>query len=210
MLKSEILLDALGGLLNGIVHKNPTFDSKELTFEKYASISLSAGQLEDKKQKIEKKEEKKERTKEEIQKQIEEEYLYLKKLQENVLQRIKKEKSEFNLKLEIEEKEDIILEKELQKHQNCKEKIIFYFPFRKREKEVEISCCLLEKFSLLKLKIKKKAGIPRFQQGIYFKDFNENKTPSDYEINSGNRIAVYLPLSEIAGITMQIFVKTLT
>ena len=47
MLNNEILLDALGGLFRGIVHREKTITSKELTFQKYANLSLSAGQLED-------------------------------------------------------------------------------------------------------------------------------------------------------------------
>ena len=47
MLNNEILLDALGGLFRGIVHREKTITSKELTFQKYENLSLSAGQLED-------------------------------------------------------------------------------------------------------------------------------------------------------------------
>ena len=42
---NETLIDALGGLFGGIIHKKQTKTSKELTFEKYANISLSAGQF---------------------------------------------------------------------------------------------------------------------------------------------------------------------
>ena len=45
MLNNEILLDALGGLFKGIVHREKTITSKELTFQNYANLSLSAGQL---------------------------------------------------------------------------------------------------------------------------------------------------------------------
>jgi hypothetical protein len=51
-----ILLDALGGLLNAKIYSKKTGISKELTFEKYANISISAGLFEEKQD--EKKEEK--------------------------------------------------------------------------------------------------------------------------------------------------------
>ena len=38
---NSVLLDALGGLFNGIVHKKPTNFSKEISFTKYANLSLS-------------------------------------------------------------------------------------------------------------------------------------------------------------------------
>ena len=44
---NETLLDALGGLFGGIVHKKKTNTSNELTFEKYANISIAAGQFEE-------------------------------------------------------------------------------------------------------------------------------------------------------------------
>ena len=44
----EALLDALGGLLNAKIYKEKSTFSKELTFEKYANISICAGQFEEK------------------------------------------------------------------------------------------------------------------------------------------------------------------
>jgi len=39
---NDILLDALGGLFDAPVHKKKTECWKELTFNKYANLSLSA------------------------------------------------------------------------------------------------------------------------------------------------------------------------
>ena len=47
MLNNEILLDALGGLFKGIVHRKKTLASKELPFQKYGNLFFSVGQLED-------------------------------------------------------------------------------------------------------------------------------------------------------------------
>ena len=47
MNNKETLLDALGGLFGAKVHQKKTNTSNELTFEKYANISLSAGQMKD-------------------------------------------------------------------------------------------------------------------------------------------------------------------
>ena len=42
---SDVLLDALGGLFGGDIHKKKTGNSVLLSFDKYANLSLSAGQL---------------------------------------------------------------------------------------------------------------------------------------------------------------------
>ena len=47
MIVSKTLVDALSALFKGKVHKKKTNISNELTFEKYANISLFAGQIED-------------------------------------------------------------------------------------------------------------------------------------------------------------------
>ena len=44
---SDTLVDALGALFGGTVHKHSTNFSKKLTFKNYANISISAGQLND-------------------------------------------------------------------------------------------------------------------------------------------------------------------
>ena len=96
----EILLDALGGLLNAKIYSKKTLISKELTFEKYANISISAGLFEEKPE--EKKEE--ELILEQQQKELES----YKKL---IKDEIEKEKLEYKRKLEIEIQQDKTLEK---------------------------------------------------------------------------------------------------
>ncbi len=64
-----ILLDALGGLLNAKIYSKKTGISKELTFEKYANISISAGLF------VEKQDEKKEEKFSFEQQQKEQEYI---------------------------------------------------------------------------------------------------------------------------------------
>ena len=138
-----ILLDALGGLLNAKIYSKKTGISKELTFEKYANISISAGLFE------EKQDEKKEEKFSFEQQQKEQEYI--KKL---IKDKIEKEELKYKKTLEIEMQEDKALEKELMKHQNCKEKITF-------TKKIIIPYCQSEKINIIKLKIKKITGIPR-------------------------------------------------
>ena len=60
MQDNSILLDALGGVFNGIVHKKPKKNSKELSFSKYINLSLSLGCViieKDKKENIKKRKE---------------------------------------------------------------------------------------------------------------------------------------------------------
>ena len=60
MQDNSILLDALGGLFNGIIHKKPKNNSKELSFSKYINLSLSLGCViieKDKKENIKKRKE---------------------------------------------------------------------------------------------------------------------------------------------------------
>ena len=64
-----ILLDTLGGLLNAKIYSKKTGISKELTFEKYANISISAGLF------VEKQDEKKEEKFSFEQQQKEQEYI---------------------------------------------------------------------------------------------------------------------------------------
>ena len=197
-----ILLDALGGLLNAKIYSKKTGISKELTFEKYANISISAGLFE------EKQDEKKEEKFSFEQQQKEQEYI--KKL---IKDKIEKEELKYKKTLEIEMQEDKALEKELMKHQNCKEKITF-------TKKIIIPYCQSEKINIIKLKIKKMTGIPRCQQNIYYyptdnqkiTDLEDNKTLSDYGIKSDTELHldVDLPMCEIEKKGMQIFIKSLT
>ena len=125
-----ILLDALGGLLNGKIYTKKTKTSKELTFEKYANISISAGLFEEKQE--ENKENKKELSLEEELKIHEQQREELESYQKLIKDRIEKEKLEYKKKIEIETQEDKTLEKELMKHQNCKEKVSFTISYKKK------------------------------------------------------------------------------
>lgn len=205
MSKNEILLDALGGLLNAKIYRNKEGNSKELTFEKYSNISISAGIFEEEKQQT-----KLEISPEEKNKIIEKENAYVNILSKSIKEKIKKEKLEYKNKLEIEEKEDKKLEKELSQHQNCIENLSVHITYI--EKELKISCCLSENINLIKLKIKKITDIPRFQQNLFFLEelLEGNKILSEYEIKSESQIRLNLPLSVVENISMQIFIKSLT
>lgn len=113
--------------------------------------------------------------------------------------------------------EDKALEKELMKHQNCKEKITITIGYIKK---IIIPYCQSEKINIIKLKIKKMTGIPRCQQNIYYyptvnqkiTHLEDNKTLSDYGIKSDTELHldVDLPMCEIEKKGMQIFIKSLT
>ena len=110
--------------------------------------------------------------------------------------------------------EDKALEKELMKHQNCKEKITITIGYIKK---IIIPYCQSEKINIIKLKIKKMTGIPRCQQNIHYyptdnqkiTDLEDNKTLSDYGIKSDTELHldVDLPMCEIEKKGMQIFIK---
>ena len=123
--------------------------------------------------------------------------------------KINEEKMQYNSLMKIEEKEDEILKKELIAHQNCDKQIAVHI-FDKPS--LTLNYCLSEKINLLKLKIKNMTGIPRFQQNLKLNgvELEDNKTLSDYKLMPDSSIYVYLPLSAIDGISMQVFVKTLT
>ena len=123
--------------------------------------------------------------------------------------KINDEKKQYSSLMEIEEKEDEILKKELIAHQNCDKQISVYIFDKPWE---TLNYCLSEKINLLKLKIKNMTGIPRFQQNLKLSgvELEDNKTLSDYKSTPDSFIFVYLPLSAIDGISMQVFVKTLT
>ena len=124
-----ILIDALGRLFNGKIYTKKSKTSKELTFEKYANISISAGLFKEKPE--ENKENKKELSPEEEEK-IYEQQKQLESYQKLIKDRIEKEKLEYKKKFEIEMQEDKTLEKELMKHQNCKEKVSFTISYKKK------------------------------------------------------------------------------
>ena len=66
------------------------------------------------------------------------------------------------------------MEKELMKHQNCKEKITINIGYKKEGNKIIIHYCQSEKINTIKFKIKKMTGIPRCQQNInYFSMINQ-------------------------------------
>ena len=121
-------------------------------------------------------------------------------------------------KIEIENKEDKILEKELDKHLNCKENLNVDIGFKKGINPIKIYYCQSEKIKLIKLKIKKLTNIPRAQQKFYIYNeekkeliyLNDDKTLKDYKINKEKNLKFDLPFYAVADTSMQIFVKTLT
>lgn len=207
--KTDILLDALGGLLNGQILKKKNNFSKELTFERYSNISLSAGLFEEKPIK--------EKTKEELAKENEA-YLRKLKLQEENMEKrykdietiIKNEKMEYEDKIVLEEKEDEILKKELLKHKNCEKTILVSIYNRPN---IKINYCSQEMINLIKLKIKDITQIPRFQQNLKglvnnkYVQLEDNKT---YNFKQDSLIYLRLPYSGVKNYYMQVFAKTLT
>lgn len=181
---SDVLLDALGGLFGGDIHKKKTGNSVLLSFDKYANLTLSAGQLKD-------------------EPKIFQTFESIKYIEYNESFKIGKEK-------EIEEEElnrdknNTNLEKEYEKHKNCKTKIFIEYGTQ----NFEINCCESESIKTIKFKIMKKANIPCFRQDLYLdtnftKSLLEDKTLSFYNIKSGSK----LYLRKVGRI---IFIKTLT
>lgn len=68
--------------------------------------------------------------------------------------KIEKEKLVYKRKLEIEKKEDKALEKELMKHQNCREKITITIGYKKEGNKIIIPYWKSEKINIIKFKIK--------------------------------------------------------
>ena len=191
---SETLLDALGGLLNAKVFTNKTYLSKELNFERYANLSLSAGQIEDKEAEEEKENKKKETQLLEIR--------YKDKYDEI----LKKEKKIKDNNLLEEQNRDIFLENELKNHNNCKiELIINKEENNQITNSYSIFCCFSETIELIKYKIKKATGILRRYQNLYYneQELNDNNKLIDYNINSNTS----LKLKVIHDV---IYIKTLT
>ena len=135
---SETLLDALGNLFHARVYKKKTNFSAELNFDKYANLSLSAGQLEEKEKiKIEKEKKK-----------------YFDQLEEKYNDILKKDEIRRLKKLSVEQQRDIFLENELNKHKNCKIELTIKDEYS--NKSISIFCCFSETIELIKHKIKKK------------------------------------------------------
>ena len=189
---SDVLLDALGGLLGGKVSKMQTAFSTELNFEKYSNLSLSAGQIEEKEVQI-----KNERLKHQTQ-------LLEKQFKDTYDAILKKEEKERANKLLEEKNRDIFLENELKKHNNCKIKLTI----KNKATNITISifCCCSETIELIKYKIKKVTGILRKNQLLSYsgKYLYDNSTKLiDYNITSNS----LLELIEECDYT---FIKTLT
>ena len=182
MLVNDTLLDALGGLLGGAVHKQKTSISKELTFDKYANFSFSAGQSEELPS-----------TKQNTEPYIEYDEPF----------KIEKEK-------EIEEnqikndKENINLQNKLKTHKDCQMEIYVQY----LDKTFSIFCCESENIELIKFKIFNKINIPCIRQRIYLgktsgKYLETEKTLSYYGIKSKSKLIV-------VKIGRFLFCKTLT
>ena len=172
MQKNEILLDALSGLFGGVVHKNKTGFSNPLTFEKYANISLSAGQI---------KEEEKNNDIESF------------KIYDNSF-KIQKEKE---LDDSESKREDLInpMEKELKEHKNCKMEIKINF----NKTIISLFCCDSETIGLIKRKIKNKINIPLFRQRLYFNHIflSDKEKLSYYNIKSKSILTLYKSSKQI-------------
>ena len=191
---SETLLDALGGLLNAKVYKTKTSCSEELNFERYANLSLSAGQIEEKEAQKKAEKEKKEAQ------------LLVIKYKDQYNEILKKEKKIKDNNLLEEQNRDIFLENELKKHNNCKiELIINKEENNQITNSYSIFCCFSESIELIKYKIKKATGILRRYQNLYYNEQKLNDTNKliDYNINSNTS----LKLKVIHDV---IFIKTLT
>ena len=179
---SDTLLDALGGLFGAPVHKKRTISSQELSFEKYANISLSSGQIEDSKGNEKNK------------------IIEIKVSEYDNSFKIQKEK-------EIEEseikrdKENSNFEEILKNHKNCKMEINVKYS----NNNYKIYCCESESIKTLKIKIFQLINIPCFRQRLYFKEkfLESKKTLSYYDIKPKSTINVYK-------LGRQLFVKTLT
>ena len=163
MIVSKTLVDALSALFKGKVHKKKTNISHELTFEKYANISLFAGQIEDEPTKHEEIPyvEYNESFKIEKQKQIEE--------------------SEIS-----KDKENIEFQKQLKDHKKCEMEIYIEY----LGQTFSIFCCESENIELIKIKIMNHINIPCFRQTIYFnnKYLEKGKTLSYYGIKSKSKL----------------------
>ena len=161
---NDTLLDALGGLFGGIVHKKKTNTSNELTFEKYANISLSAGQLKDEPFKSIPYVETNESFKIEIQKQIEESEI-------------------------TKDKENKEFKNKLQGHKSCKMEIYINYSTQ----NFSIFCCESENIELIKIKIMNHINIPCIRQKIYFNNklLENDKTLSYYGIKSKSKLTLY-------------------
>ena len=191
MAVSEILLDALGGLLGGKVSKMKTQFSTELNFEKYANLSLSAGQIEEKEAQLQK--EKDEKAIQLLENQYKEIY-----------KKIIEKDEEIKASNLLEEKNrDIVLENELKNHNNCK--IELTIKNRYTKKTISIFCCCSETIELVQLKIKKATGILRRNQILYYskKCLDKKNKLIDYNIKSNS-------LLELIESDDVFFLKTLT
>ena len=153
---------------------------KELTFDKYANLSLSA-QFEDNSN---------------IQVFNEKPVHY----DYNESHKIEKEKGIDNLLLSYD-KENIGFKNELEKHKNCKMEIIINF----KGSNFTIHCCESETIQTIKIKIMQEKNIPILKQALS-KDsiqLEDIKTFSNHNIKSGTTLF----LREKG---RQLFVKTLT
>ena len=191
MAVSEILLDALGGLLGGKVSKMKTEFSTELNFEKYANLSLSAGQIEEEEAQLEK--EKEQKQIQLLESQYKEEY-----------EKTSKKDEEIKASNILDEKNrDIVLENELKNHNNCKIELTIKNQYT--DETISIFCCCSETIELVNLKIKKATGILRKKQTLYYSGecLHEKNKLIDYNIKS-NSLLKLIESNDV------LFIKTLT
>ena len=137
-------MEALGGLFNAKVYRKKAKFSKELTFEKYANISLCAGLFEEKPVDKTISENETNLSPEEEKKILEEQMALNDELSKNIQDIIIKDENEEKNKLKIEKIEEQFLEKELSKHKNCKQLISVDILYLKHSKTFPILRVLWE------------------------------------------------------------------
>lgn len=190
---SETLLDALGGLFNGNVSKIKTEFSRELNFEKYANLSLSAGQIEEKESENKKKKEQEKQTQ-----------LWGIELNKKYDEILKNDEKIIANNLLKEQNRELFLDNELKMHNNCKIQLKIKDNYHK--KIISIFCCFSETIELIKYKIKKATGLFIREQKLYCPNqglYDNNKKLIDYNINTNSLLELYTQFDCI-------FVKTLT
>ena len=163
---NDILLDALGGLFGAPVHTKKTGCSKELTFDKYANLSLSAQIQEDSNIQVNKGN------------SIHHDY--------NESYKIEKEEKFDNLLLS-NDKENVNYKNELEKHKNCKMQIIINF----EGSNFKLNCCESETIKTIKIKIMQEKNIPLKKQALSkdnLSDLKDIDTLSKLNIKSGTTL----------------------
>ena len=160
-MNKEELLDALGALFGRKVSMEKTDKKEALDYEKYAIMSLSAGQLpEDQSQSSD---------------------VISKRWYEDENDDEESEKNYFS-------KKELKIEEEYEKHKNCQ--LYTLFIKQSNGKELKLLCCPQERVKLLKYKIMKMTGISQFQQILFYsgKRLNNTKEIWEYKINDNSNL----------------------